>query len=104
VNPVRRKQPFQLIPTGIAGIDLNNTLVAGQKIPFFANSDQPYNEVMATVALRAAADKIILGGMGLTNCSHLFILSYFRIKLTAVSTINLINLHKPITSLFVSFC
>ena len=37
VNPVRRKQPSQLIATGIAGIDLNNTLVTGQKIPFFAD-------------------------------------------------------------------
>src|SRR5512133_1206634 len=27
VNPVRRKQPSELITTGIAGIDLNNTLV-----------------------------------------------------------------------------
>ena len=35
VNPVRRKQPSELIATGIAGIDLNNTLVTGQKIPFF---------------------------------------------------------------------
>jgi V/A-type H+-transporting ATPase subunit B len=78
VNPVRRKQPFQLIPTGIAGIDLNNTLVAGQKIPFFANSDQPYNEVMATVALRASADKIILGGMGLTNDDYLFFKQLFE--------------------------
>ncbi|HSL87229.1 MAG TPA: hypothetical protein VK861_09870 [Bacteroidales bacterium] len=63
VNPVRRKQPSQLIATGIAGIDLNNTLVTGQKIPFFADPDQPFNQVMATVALRAQADKIILGGM-----------------------------------------
>ena len=37
VNPVRRKQPSELIATGIAGIDLNNTLVSGQKIPFFAD-------------------------------------------------------------------
>ncbi|MGB4017119.1 MAG: V-type ATP synthase subunit B, partial [Petrimonas mucosa] len=27
VNPVRRKQPSELIATGISGIDLNNTLV-----------------------------------------------------------------------------
>ena len=67
VNPVRREQPSELITTGIAGIDLNNTLVTGQKIPFFADPDQPYNQVMAMVALRAEADKIILGGMGLTN-------------------------------------
>ena len=67
VNPFRRIQPSELIATGIAGIDLNNTIVTGQKIPFFADPDQPYNAVMANVALRAKADKIILGGMGLSE-------------------------------------
>ena len=74
VNPYKRRQPSELIPTGIAGIDLNNTLVSGQKIPFFADPDQPYNQVMAKVALRADVDKIILGGMGLSNDDYL----YFR--------------------------
>ena len=78
VNPVRRKQPSELIATGIAGIDLNNTLVTGQKIPFFADPDQPYNQVMAMVALRAKADKIILGGMGLTNDDYLFFKNIFE--------------------------
>ncbi len=77
VNPVRRKQPSELIATGIAGIDLNNTLVSGQKIPFFADPDQPYNQVMAMVALRAKADKIILGGMGLTNDDYLYYKNVF---------------------------
>ena len=72
VNPYKRKQPSEIIPTGIAGIDLNNTLVSGQKIPFFADPDQPYNQVMADVALRADVDKIILGGMGLSNDDYLF--------------------------------
>ncbi len=78
VNPVRRKQPSELIATGIAGIDLNNTLVTGQKIPFFADPDQPFNQVMAMVALRAKADKIILGGMGLSNDDYLFFKSAFE--------------------------
>ena len=77
VNPVRRKQPSELIATGIAGIDLNNTLVSGQKIPFFADPDQPFNQVMATVALRAQADKIILGGMGMTNDDYLYFKNVF---------------------------
>ena len=77
VNPVRRRQPSELIATGIAGIDLNNTLVSGQKIPFFADPDQPYNQVMANVALRAQADKIILGGMGLTNDDYLYFKNVF---------------------------
>ncbi len=72
VNPFRRRQPSEIIPTGIAGIDLNNTLVSGQKIPFFADPDQPYNQVMADVAMRADVDKIILGGMGLSNDDYLF--------------------------------
>jgi len=78
VNPYKRKQPSQLIPTGIAGIDLNNTLVSGQKIPFFADSDQPYNQVMAMVALRADVDKIILGGMGLSNDDYLYFKQMFE--------------------------
>jgi V/A-type H+-transporting ATPase subunit B len=77
VNPVRRKQPSDLIATGIAGIDLNNTLVSGQKIPFFADPNEPFNQVMATVALRAEADKIILGGMGLTNDDYLYFKNTF---------------------------
>jgi len=78
VNPVRRKQPSELIATGIAGIDLNNTIVTGQKIPFFADPDQPFNQVMAMVAMRAKADKIILGGMGLTNDDYLFYKNVFE--------------------------
>ena len=77
VNPVRRKQPSELIATGISGIDLNNTLVSGQKIPFFADPDQPFNQVMANVALRAKADKIILGGMGMTNDDYLYFKNVF---------------------------
>ena len=63
--------------TGIAGIDLNNTLVSGQKIPFFADPDQPFNQVMANVALRAETDKIILGGMGMTNDDYLYFKNVF---------------------------
>ncbi len=77
VNPYRRMQPSELIATGIAGIDLNNTLVSGQKIPFFADPNQPYNQVMAMVALRAQVDKIILGGMGLTNDDYLYYKTVF---------------------------
>lgn len=78
VNPVRRKQPSELIATGIAGIDLNNTLVSGQKIPFFTDPDQPYNQVLSLIALRAKVDKIILGGMGLTYDDYLFFKNTFE--------------------------
>ena len=78
VNPVRRKQPSELIATGIAGIDLNNTLVTVQKIPFFADADKPYKQVMATVALRAQADVIVLGGMGMSNDDYLYYRNLFE--------------------------
>ncbi len=72
INPVQRAQPSTLLATGIAGIDLNNTLVTGQKIPFFADPNQPYNQIIAEVALRAQADKIVLGGMGLSYDDFLY--------------------------------
>ncbi|MDD2331446.1 MAG: V-type ATP synthase subunit B [Candidatus Cloacimonetes bacterium] len=78
VNPVRRQQPSELIATGLAGIDLNNTVVTGQKIPLWADPDQPYNFVMSLIALRAKADKIILGGMGLSNDDYLFFKQAFE--------------------------
>lgn len=77
VNPYKRIQPSEFIPTGIAGIDLNNTLVSGQKIPFFADPNQPYNQVMAMVALRADVDRIVLGGMGMTNDDYLYYKNVF---------------------------
>lgn len=77
VNPVRRKQPSEVIFTGLAGIDLNNTLVTGQKIPFFADPDQPYNMTMGEVALRAESDVIILGGIGLSHDDYLYFRNLF---------------------------
>lgn len=91
VNPVRREQPSELLATGIAGIDLNNTLVTGQKIPFFADPDQPYNQVLAEVALRAEADKIILGGMGLSNDDYLFFKSKFTNEGALEKIISFVN-------------
>lgn len=52
--------------------------MTGQKIPFFADADQPYNQVMATVALRAEADVIILGGMGMSNDDYLYYRNLFE--------------------------
>lgn len=91
VNPVKREQPSELLATGIAGIDLNNTLVTGQKIPFFADPDQPYNQVLAEVALRAEADKIILGGMGLSNDDYLFFKSRFTSEGAQEKIISFVN-------------
>jgi V/A-type H+-transporting ATPase subunit B len=91
VNPTRRKMPSELLATGIAGIDLNNTLVTGQKIPFFADANQPYNQVLSLVALRAQADKIILGGMGLLNDDYLFFKNIFENAASLHKTVSFVN-------------
>ena len=91
VNPVRRRQPSEFIATGIAGIDLNNSLVTGQKIPFFADPDQPYNEIMANVALKARADKIVLGGMGISNDDYIYFRTLFENAGTLGKIISFVN-------------
>ena len=42
-----------------------------------ADQDRPFNQVMANVALRAETDKIILGGMGMTNDDYLYFKNVF---------------------------
>lgn len=55
-------------------IDVFNTLVESQKLPIFSVAGEPYNELLARIALQAEVDVIILGGMGLKFDDYL----YFR--------------------------
>ncbi|VDB01019.1 V-type ATP synthase subunit B [Olavius algarvensis spirochete endosymbiont] len=71
-NPTRRIIPRNMVRTGIPMIDLFNTLVESQKLPIFSVSGEPYNEVLARIALQAEVDLIILGGMGLKHDDYLF--------------------------------
>lgn len=71
VNPVKRRQPDQMIETRIPMIDIFNSLVESQKLPIFSVAGQPYNELLARVGLQADADVIILGGMGLRHDDYL---------------------------------
>ena len=72
VNPARRIVPKNLIRTGIPMIDVFNTLVESQKLPIFSVSGEPYNELLARIAMQAEVDLIILGGMGLKYDDYLF--------------------------------
>ena len=72
VNPVRRKVPRTMIRTGIPMIDLFNSLVESQKLPIFSVPGEPYNELIARIALQADVDIIILGGIGLKYDEYLF--------------------------------
>jgi V/A-type H+/Na+-transporting ATPase subunit B len=61
-----------MVRTGNPMIDLFNTLVESQKLPIFSISGEPYNELLARIALQAEVDLIILGGMGLKYDDYLF--------------------------------
>ncbi|HDP97972.1 MAG TPA: V-type ATP synthase subunit B [bacterium] len=65
VNPSKRIIPHRMIRTNIPMIDVFNSLVVSQKLPIFSISGEPYNELLARVALQAEVDMIILGGIGL---------------------------------------
>lgn len=72
VNPAKRIIPRNMIRTGIPMIDLFNTLVESQKLPIFSVSGEPYNELLARIAMQAEVDLIILGGMGLKYDDYLY--------------------------------
>lgn len=72
VNPARRIVPKNMIRTGIPMIDVFNTLVESQKLPIFSISGEPYNQLLARIAMQAEVDIIVLGGMGLKYDDYLF--------------------------------
>jgi len=71
VNPAKRVIPRKMIRTGIPMIDVFNTLVESQKLPIFSVAGEPYNELLARIAMQAEVDVIILGGMGLKYDDYL---------------------------------
>ncbi len=71
VNPAKRIMPNRMVRTNIPMIDLFNSLVVSQKLPIFARAGEPYNELLARIAMQASSDVIILGGMGLKYDDYL---------------------------------
>ena len=71
VNPAKRIMPRHMVRTNIPMIDLFNSLVESQKLPIFARAGEPYNELLARIALQAEVDIIVLGGMGLKYDDYL---------------------------------
>src|SRR3989338_2284806 len=72
VNPVKRIIPNKMIRTGIPMIDVFNSLVESQKLPIFSIPGEPYNQLLARIAIQAEVDIIILAGMGLKYDDYLF--------------------------------
>ncbi len=78
VNPAKRIVPRNMIRTGIPMIDVFNSLVESQKLPIFSVAGEPYNELLARIAMQAEVDLIILGGMGLKYDDYLFFRDTFE--------------------------
>lgn len=72
VNPAKRIIAKRMMRTGIPMIDMFNTLVVSQKLPIFSSSGEPYNELLARIAMQAEVDVIVLGGMGLKYDDYLY--------------------------------
>jgi V/A-type H+-transporting ATPase subunit B len=71
VNPAKRVMPHEMVRTNIPMIDLFNSLVKSQKLPIFARAGEPYNDLLARIALQADSDVIVIGGMGLKHDEYL---------------------------------
>ncbi|MBE6915118.1 MAG: V-type ATP synthase subunit B [Ruminococcaceae bacterium] len=72
VNPTNRILANRMMRTNIPMIDMFNTLVVSQKLPIFSISGEPYNQLLARIAMQAEADVIVLGGMGLKYDDFLY--------------------------------
>lgn len=78
VNPAKRVVPKNMVRTGIPMIDIFNSLVESQKLPIFSIAGEPYNELLARIAMQAEVDLIVLGGMGLKYDDYLFFRDAFE--------------------------
>ena len=72
VNPSKRIMARRMIRTGIPMIDVFTSLVVSQKLPIFSISGEPYNQLLARIAMQAEVDVIVLGGMGLKYDDYLY--------------------------------
>ena len=71
-NPSKRVVPENMVRTNIPMIDVFNSLVESQKLPIFSVSGEPYNELLARIALQAEVDIIVLGGIGLKYDQYMY--------------------------------
>ena len=78
VNPAKRIIPKTMVRTGIPMIDVFNPLVVSQKLPIFSVAGEPYNQLLARIALQAEVDVIVLGGMGLKHDDYLYLKDYLE--------------------------
>ncbi|MEJ2059004.1 MAG: V-type ATP synthase subunit B [Gammaproteobacteria bacterium] len=70
INPVERETPRDFIETGVSSIDILNSLVRGQKLPFFSGAGLPHDRLAVQIArdarLRSSHEDfaIVFAGIG----------------------------------------
>ena len=73
MNPYSREEPSEFIQTGVSTIDVNNTLVRGQKLPIFSGAGLPHNQIAAQIVrqakLRDSSESfaVVFAAMGITS-------------------------------------
>ncbi len=78
INPAARDPPSEFIQTGISTIDAMNSLVRGQKLPFFSEAGLPHNIAAAQVARQATVlgkeeeFAVVFCAMGIKNEEYEF--------------------------------
>ncbi|MGA8603515.1 MAG: V-type ATP synthase subunit B [Thermoplasmata archaeon] len=84
MNPYSREEPSEFIQTGISTIDVNNTLVRGQKLPIFSGAGLPHNQIAAQIVrqakLRDSSEgfAVVFAAMGITSEEANFFLKEFE--------------------------
>lgn len=92
VNPMTRVMPHKMIHTGVPMIDLFNCLVESQKIPIFSVAGEPYNQLLARIAIQADADLIVFAGLGLIFDDYYFFRTKFEDEGNFARTVMYVNL------------
>ncbi len=97
INPNTRHHPEDFIQTGVSTIDLNNTLVRGQKLPIFSGSGLPHNQLAAQIARQATVRgkesfAVIFVAMGITNEEALFFQNEFKATGASENAVLFLNL------------
>jgi V/A-type H+-transporting ATPase subunit B len=91
VNPVTRVMPTNMIRTNVPMIDVFNCLVESQKIPIFSVAGEPYNQLLARIAIQADADVIVFGGLGLIFDDYYFFRNQFEDEGVSPRTVMFVN-------------
>jgi V/A-type H+-transporting ATPase subunit B len=84
INPFKREYPAEFIQTGMASIDMMNTLVRGQKLPIFSGAGMPHNKLASQIARQAKVlgkDEnfaVVFAAMGITHEEAMFFREEFE--------------------------